>query len=242
MPQKILIIEDNKTHMAALCKIIEKLSRDILIYSAYDTGQAFRIALEQHIHLFLIDIVLNSKKPGDVSGLNFAREIREISKYKFTPLIFVTSLEDPKLYSYSQLHCYGYIEKPFSVAEVRDTILSALEFPVKDDDNKYVYFRKDGIVYSLCVRDVIYIESSRRRITIHCINDKLEIPYKTSEEILQDLDSEAFIQCSRYNIVNKKYIEQIDYTNRFIKLKYIDYPIEIGVIMKKAFRKRVDNG
>lgn len=242
MLQKVLIIEDNKVHMDALCKIIRDLQKDVQVFCAYNVGEAFQIALEQHIHLFMIDIVLNTQKPGDVSGLSFAKEIRGISKYKFTPLIFITSLEDPKLYSYSQLHCYGYIEKPFSVTQVRDTILGALEFPAKDDDDKNVYFRKDGIVYSLCIKDIVYIESSRRKITIHCINDKLEIPYKTSEEILQDLDSGAFIQCSRYNIVNRKYIEQIDYTNRFIKLKYVDCPIEIGVIMKKAFRQRVDNG
>lgn len=242
MPQKILVIEDNKAHMEALCKILNDLHKDIQIYCAYDVEKAFQISLEQHIHLFLVDIILNTQKPGDVSGLNFVREIRGISKYKFTPLIFITSLEDPKLYSYSQLHCFGYIEKPFSVAQVRDTVLSALDFPTKADDERFVYFRKDGIVYSKCIKDIIYIESSRRKIIIHCINDELEIPYKTCEEILRELDSELFIQCSRYGIINRKYIEQIDYTNRFIKLRHIDNPIEIGIIMKKAFKQRIDNG
>lgn len=189
-----------------------------------------------------IDIILNTKKPGDVSGLDFAREIRGISKYKFTPLVFITSLEDPKLYSYSQLHCYGYIEKPFSVAQVKDIILGALEFPVKEDDDRYVYFRKDGIVYSVYIKEIIYIESSRRKITIHCVNDELEIPYRTCGEILQELDSKSFVQCSRYCIVNKKYIKQIDYTNRFIKLRNVDAPIEIGIIVKKSFKQSVENG
>ena len=152
------------------------------------------------------------------------------------------SLEDPKLYSYSQLHCYGYIEKPFSVAQVKDIILGALEFPVKEDDDRYVYFRKDGIVYSVYIKEIIYIESSRRKITIHCVNDELEIPYRTCGEILQELDSKSFVQCSRYCIVNKKYIKQIDYTNRFIKLRNVDAPIEIGIIVKKSFKQSVENG
>lgn len=241
MPQKILIIEDNKAHMDALCNILEALPNDIVVYCAQDVASAHNIALKQHIHLFLIDIILNSQKPGDVSGLNFAREIRGISKYKFTPLIFITSLEDPKLYSYSQLHCFGYIEKPFSAAQVRDTILDALDFPVKSDNDRYVYFRKEGIVYSKRIRDIIYIESSRRKIIVHCINGTLEIPYMTCEELLKEMDSELFVQCSRYSIVNKKYIDEIDYTNRFIKMHYVDTPIEIGVIMKKAFKSRMDD-
>lgn len=242
MIRKILIIEDNETHMDTLRKIIEDLPRNIQLYCASDAKEAFQLALEHQIHLFLIDIILNMQKPGDVSGLNFAREIREISKYKYTPLIFVTSLEDPKLYSYSQLHCFGYIEKPFSVTQVRDTILSALDFPVNDNDERSIYFRKDRIVHSVCVKDIVYIEISRRKIKIHCVYDELEIPYVTCEEILQKLDSNSFIQCSRYCIVNRKYIEQIDYTNRFIKLKHVDSPIEMGIIMKKAFKNRVDNG
>ncbi len=241
MPQKILILEDNKVHMDAMCKILEDLPKNITVYCAQNVQKACEIALEHHIHLFLIDIILNGQNPGDVSGLNFAREIRGISKYKFTPLIFITSLEDPKLYSYSQLHCFGYIEKPFSVAQVRGTILNALDFPVKNDEDRHVYFRKDGIVYSKSIKDIIYIESSRRKIKVYCVNDELEIPYMTCEEILKEMDSELFIQCSRYNIVNRKYIDKIDYTNRFIKMHYVDKPIEIGIIMRKAFRDRMDD-
>lgn len=241
MPQKILILEDNNVHAQALMKIIQNLHRDLQVYYASDVKTAYQLALENHMHLFLVDIILDTHSPGDVSGLEFAKEIRGITKYKFTPLIFITSLEDPKLYSYSQLHCFGYIEKPFSIAQVRDTILGALEYPVKEDDDKYVYFRKEGIVYSAYVKDIVYIESSRRKIKIHCVNDELEIPYKTCEEMLKDLDSASFIQCSRYCIVNKRYIEQIDYTNRFIKLKYVDEQIEIGRIMQKELKKRLGN-
>lgn len=241
MSKKVLIVEDSKVHIDALQKILADLHRDLTVYCASDLQSALQIALEQHIHLFLVDIVLDTQKPGDVSGLNFVREIRGMSKYKFTPLIFLTSLEDPKLYAYSQLHCFGYIEKPFDAEQVKNTILEALEFPVKEEDDRCVYFRKDGIVYSVYVKDIIYIESSKRRLKIYCVNDELEIPYKTCEEMLKELDSPSFIQCSRYCIVNKKYIEQIDYTNRFVKLKYIDNPVEIGVIMKKTFKQRVEN-
>jgi len=241
MIHKLLIVEDNRAHMEALCKIIDDLHKDIQIYQAYDTGTASKIALETHISIFIIDIILDTQQPGDVSGLSFAREIRGISKYKFSPLIFITSLEDPKLHSYSQIHCFDYIEKPFSALRVSETILDALEFPVREPEDKYVYFRKDGIVYSKAIKDIVYIESSRRKIKIYCRNDELEIPNKTCKEILKELDSQLFIQCSRYCIVNRKYIEQIDYGNRYIRLRYLKQPVEIGITMKKAFRNQMEN-
>lgn len=241
MQKNILILEDNQMHLNALTKIINDLHLDVKVFCVNTLDQAFQIVLKQYIHVFLVDIILDTQKSGDVSGLNFVEEIRGISKYKFTPVIFITSLEDPKLYSYSQLHCYGYIEKPFSVSQVRDTILSVMEFPCEKNDNRYVYFRKDGIVYSVRIKDIVYIQSTRRKIRVVCVNDELEIPYKTREEILVDLNSDDFIPCSRYFIINKNYVEVIDYANRYIKLKNVDNPVEIGAVMKKSFKKMMEN-
>ena len=67
----------------------------------------------------------------------------------------------------------------------------------------------------------------------------LEIPYKTCEELMNEMDSKYFVQCSRYAIINKSYIEQIDYTNRYIKLKYVKAPVEIGVIMKNKLKEKI---
>lgn len=241
MRRKILIIEDNCIHLDALCKLVDQINQDICIYAAGKLSEAFEIAMEQHIHLFLVDIILNTSSPGDVSGLDFVREIRDIKKYQYTPVIFITSLEDPKLYSYSQLHCYGYIEKPFDSEQVKKIVSEALNFPQKSDQERFVYFRKDGIIYSVCVDEIIFVESSRRKVVIHCLNDKLEIPYVTCEELLKQLDSDLFIQCSRYCIVNIKYIDQIDYANRFIRMMYTDDVIEIGITMKKEFRKKIEH-
>lgn len=91
------------------------------------------------------------------------------------------------------------------------------------------------------IRDIIYIQNSRRKIKLFCVDDELDMPYKTCGEILKEINSKSFIICSRYYIVNRKYIEYIDYTNRYIKLRYIDNPIEIGIIMKKSFKKKMED-
>lgn len=242
MKHKILIIEDKKAHMDAICNIINDLNKDIEIYCAFDENEAYKIAMETHIQLFLVDIILKTKKPGDVTGLRFVQEIRAVKKYSFAPIIFITSLEDPKLYSYSQLHCFDFIEKPFDERKVKESILKALDFPVKTNDERYVYFRKEGIVYSQYVKDIIYIECGKRSVIIYSVKDKLEVPYKTCDEILHELNSDMFVRCSRYAIVNKAYIEYIDYANRLVKLKHIDKPVEIGVIQKQKFRRELENG
>lgn len=241
MVKNILIVEDNKAHLRAVQECVDELGRKIKIFTAANHHDAFIILMEHHIHLFLIDIILNPKDPGDVSGLNLVRELRGISKYAYTPVIFITSLEDPKLYSYSLLHCRGYIEKPFNKERVQECVSEALDFPVLAENKRTVYFRKDGVIYAKKVNDIIYIENIRHKIVIHCVNDELEVPYKSCEKILDELASDSFIQCSRYAIINKQYIDLIDYPNRFIKIKNKDIYIEIGAIMKKKFRSEMED-
>lgn len=240
MQRNILIVEDNEAHMNALLTIIKNLHQDVKVYCAANIEDAYSLALKYSIHLFLVDIILDTKNPGDVSGLKFATKMRGFVQYKYIPLVFITSLEDPKLFSYSELNCLGYIEKPFGVEQVRKVITKALEFPIKEDDDRFIHFRKDGITYSIYIRDIIYIQNSRRKIKIVCVNDELEIPYVTCKQILEELDSKSFVPCSRYCIVNRKYVVQTDYANRYVKLRHVDKPIEIGIIMKKSFKERME--
>lgn len=237
--RNILILEDKTEHRDALHRIVTEAATNVCVYMATDIGMAFQIAMEHHIHLFLVDIVLHPEKQGDVLGLQFAKQIRNVGKYQFTPLIFVTSLEDPKLHTYSELHCYSYIEKPFDANKVKNVVSQALLFPVVDDMERHVYFKKDGIIYSKRIKDIIYIESGRRKVFIHSKDEMLEVPYKTFEELERELDSNFFVRCSRYTIINKTYIHQIDYPNRYVRLRHVHKPIEIGISMKKRFKEQM---
>lgn len=242
MQRRIMILEDDKVSMTSIRLIIEDLHRDVEIFCADSLKEAYSIVMEQQMHLLIVDIVLKPENPGDVSGFRFVQEIRKVKKYEFVPVIFVTSLENPKLYSYTELNCLGYIEKPYDEAQIKRYVLKALDFPVVEDQERCVYFRKEGIAYCKRISEIYYIEISRRKLLVHCENENLEIPYKTCAEILKELDSPAFVQCSRYAIVNKQYIEYIDYARRYIKLKNQKQLIEIGPIMKNKFKVEIENG
>ncbi len=238
--RNVLILEDKPQQLEVLASIVSEIDKKLTIYKAENVGAAYQIIGEKTIHLFIIDIILQPEKLYDVQGLEFIQAIRGHKKYEFTPIIIVTSLQDPKLYSYSKLHCYAYIEKPFKPEQIKLVVKEALNFPKQETRNQLAFFRKDGIVYVKAVKDIICIECSRREAKIHCLEEILEIPYMTCESIMRALDSDDFIQCSRYSVVNKRYIEMIDYSNRYIKMKHMSLPIEIGITMKKKFREKLE--
>lgn len=237
MQRRVLVLEDNVAQRQAICQLLQNLALELEVHCAGSYQEAMRLLTQFTMHLFILDIILDTTKPGDASGIRLAEAVRNIAKYKHTPIIFTTSVEDPKLYSYSKLHCFEYIEKPYHMETVRQTILEALQIPVVLDEDRYISFQKDRILYSKQIKEILYFEISRQEVHVYCVNDHFTIPYKSCKDMLEYLDCDLFIQCNRYTIVNKKHIDSVDYTNRYITIKNYTTRLEIGRIMRKQFEE-----
>lgn len=239
--KSVLIIEDHRDSMEMLVQIVKHVDNSVCIKTASNEEDAYIAALKNHIFLFLIDVILNPSKPGDVSGMNFAYQIRKMEQYRFTPIIFITAVEDSRLYAYSDIHCYYYLEKPFAPDRAARVISEALMFPKEEKTSHDVFFRKDSIFYKKDISEVVYIEITRTKQVIHLVDGKLELQYKPCKVILAEIQSEKLLQCSRNLIVNKDYIDIIDPVSRYIKLKYEYGQIDIGVTFKKKFMRDIQN-
>lgn len=233
--KNILILEDNKSAIEKLEYIINDINQKVNVYAAENVIDAYTYSMEINIDLFLIDIVLETRKSGDVSGLEFVRKIRRFDQYKFIPIIMITSLEDPRMYSYSEIHCYSYIEKPYDMIRLKKIIEEALEYKRDDSIHKKYMFRREGIIYAIDIENIIYIESINRKMKIITEEEEIAIPYISFKNLLAQINDDRFIQCSKYCVVNRRFIERIDGVNRYLKLKNISEEIEIGASIKKRF-------
>lgn len=231
----ILVLEDNDNNREMLVKVLLDMDIKLDVKETTNPKDAMALAMDQNIDLFLIDIILDSSVSGDVSGMTFAENIRMVQKYKYTPIIFVTALEDSRLHAYSDIHCYYYIEKPLDPDRTSKMVLEALEMPKKKEEPHDVFFRKEGILYKKNITDIVYIENSRSGQVIHCTNGDLKMPYKPNKQLMAELHSSKFLRCSRYNIINTDYIEEVDTVNRYIKMRNVDGLLEIGIAFKNRF-------
>ena len=111
LDKQVLIIEDHDESMDKICQLMDKFE-DVVILKAQNSDIAYRYAMEYSIDLFIVDIILKTTEYADISGLKFIEAIRTVDRYKFTPVIVTTSLEDPKFHAYAHLHCFRYFEKP----------------------------------------------------------------------------------------------------------------------------------
>lgn len=236
MRKSVLVIEDSPEQREMLRRLVLEVDERAVVYTAADAATAYKILMERTIDVFLVDIILDTSKPIDTSGIRLVERIRNIPKYMFTPVLFITSLEDTTGYAYKDLNCLGYIEKPFSPEQVSGLVKKALYFSTMKEKDATYCFRKEGILYPVKIREITYMESANRLIYIHTANgDVLTVPYITLKEIVSEMDTDCMMQCSRSLVVNKDYVENIDFPNRMITLRNVSEKMEIG----KTFRKKV---
>lgn len=237
MRKNILIVEDNKAASEMLQKIVGEIEEEINVYTAFNSMEAYQKAIQYTIDVFLIDIILDTKKHADVSGIEFTEKIRNIEKYAFTPIIFTTALMDPKLYTFTNIHGYAYLEKPFDANDVKKITKKALGYTTPREKNKNLFFRKDGLLFSVSIADIVYIENSFHSLTIQTIDEEMKMPYKSCKTLMEEIDSMNFVQCSRSTIVNTKYVTALDAVNRYLILKDNFGTLDIGTAYLKKLKE-----
>lgn len=235
---EVLIVEDKKETRELLSRMVWEIDNSAVIYAVENEDEAYSIAMKKSIDVFLVDIILHPEKTGDQAGAVFTQNIRNVEKYLFTPIIFITSLYDTKLSMFSTVQCYGFVEKPFDIEKTKKIIANAMRYHTTEMGDRSYFFHAEGLIGSVLLNDIIYIESQNYNLHMHTIQDDIIIPYKSCKKILEELDSDNFVKCNRGTIVNLQYIEKIDSPGRYIYLKGCKEVLEIGTILKKSFMEK----
>ena len=219
--KKVMILEDQRDSRDALAQIVKSVDANARIYAVGRASNAYAIAMEHSIDLFLIDIILRpDKRGGDQSGAEFAQNIRMVERY-------------------SSMHCYKFIEKPFDWDAVREVIREAMSYQTRNPEGRVVFYRTGGLLEAITITDIIYAENRQHRLKVVTENGEVRIPYRPCKEFLRELDSEDFLQCNRSTIVNRNFIERIDPANRYVYVKGRAEALEIGSVMKREFLRNI---
>lgn len=119
--QTILVADDDRTTRMLLSRILEKVGYRV---EQADRGEkCLFLALERKIDGFLIDI----RMPG-LGGIDLCRRLRDISRYKMTPIIFITSLdEDSSLNDVFVAGATDFISKPVNPVVLKARLMGHLQ-------------------------------------------------------------------------------------------------------------------
>lgn len=240
MKRRVLILEDLSSSRDAIVRMVQECGSDLIIYDFGDPASAFQCAMENKIDLFLVDIVLKPQQPNDFSGITFAKSIRDSSKYATAEIVFITTLAGLEAELLRAVHCFDYIEKPISKERVQKVVKDVLfKMDSKPRDDEMVFLRKDRVTYPVYANKIIYMESRRKVLYVHTIDDTVDIPNLSLRRQIEKIQTQEFLYTTKGIAINVRHIEYVDLTNRFVKMRGLETLISIGERMKEQFLKEL---
>lgn len=222
---KIMIVEDDMIIAKGLDVIIKSVGNNIETTITQYSKEALEYANYQKYDLLFLDIQLL-----DYSGYELAKEIRNIDKYKLTPIVFITAIPTKELLTFKEIHCYDYIIKPFKDTEVIEVVSTLINYRANKREGKdnYLNLKQRGYIYRINTRDIIYIESIYKKIKVVTDKEQIEVNNCTLYKIREELLEEEFVQCHKSFIINRNYIKGVDLVKSLIELSSTDVRVPIG--------------
>lgn len=171
------------------------------------------------IDLFIIGVKLKGH-----GGFWLSEKIRQVDRYKLTPIVFVTSasyslLGLSPLNTYQSYKNYSYITLPIQRIDVQGKMGLYLEKIVngqkqrKKSKRMFYLKHKTGEIF-LNVKELIYAEVQGKICTLVTLQGCFQLNRKSLKEIVSLVDSQDFIRCHRCFALNIKNLKRIDKSNK----------------------------
>lgn len=233
MQKRILVLENKKNYLRIIREIEDYILDNVSFIYACNVDEGIVIAMQLRIDLFIADFDIRSDK--GVTGFEFIENIRRFDKYRFTPVIALSSVKDPNNYVYERLHCYSFIQKPLDEKYLKNVISEALLFN-RFQALEHGFFKINGVFHMIKANDIVYAETHSKEIIIITKQCKYKVPYITCEQFLSKYENDTFIRCSKNTVININYIQSVDITNRYIELRDGHGHVGIGTAYKNNIK------
>ncbi len=201
----ILICDNDPKILKALESQIQNLKiENIDLVRCFDKLDGLISFLEEYPkepYVILLDIKLDNENNGVDAAI-------KIKKYKKdVEIIFISGYKDCLSKIYEAEHIY-FLAKPFAQEDLKNAIIKAVK--KLDNDVKYILplFNKKNGITKIFQNDILYIESSGRKLYIYT-QEEIYIIYKKIVEIMPLL-SEHFVRCHSSFVVNMKKIQKLE--------------------------------
>ncbi len=227
----IAVVDDERIIREQICGLIEKQNPTCRL-DVYSSGEEIA-ASEKRFDIIFLDI-----KMDGIGGIETARRLRE--KSSDTILIFVTGVKE-YVFDALDLYAFQYLLKPINERKFAEVLERAIREAEKKTEKQELFIKSKKLTVDQA--DILYIESSGKKVAIHLVGSKKTIEIYASMDELEKELNKNFYRCHRSYIVNMSHIAE--YNNDSItvtggekvylsKKKYGEF--------KKAYMWHLQNG
>jgi len=186
-----------------ICDYCNRMKYEIHI-SEFENGEAlenYYLNQETFFDIIFLDIYMNGK-----NGILTAKQIR---KYDLDcKIIFTTTSTKHALESF-EVFPYNYLTKPLSKSTFFPVFEKAIDATQKEKQ-KSLSIKVGASLQKLFLKDILFIESAARTLSIHTIHAKIYSTVLKLDEIQKQIDDPRFIRCHQSFLVNMDYISSVE--------------------------------
>lgn len=202
---RVAICDDTQECINSLIDMIKSESRkratNIEIVS-YLRGEEFLSEIEEECNF---DMVFLDIEMGNVNGVDIGKEIYE-KDYKC--IIFFISHYKDYVYKAFEAHPFCFLSKPIEIPLFQIMFEDAYNKIMR---NKHIFkFQNNRVQYQVCLSEVIYFISDKRKASIRCEGNVRHSCYRKLDDIEKEIESSGlFIR------IHKSYLINIDHVSEF---------------------------
>lgn len=189
-----------------LLDIQNKMDMNIEV-SIFYSGESFVKAIG---HSCPFDLILMDIEMAGMDGITAGSVLRGNDENDLVQLIYVSSHEEYHLQLFD-VQPSGFIKKPIHAELFQQKIISILEKVLRklqQGKKNFLALQQKGKEIIIPYRDIIYLESNKRRVILHTTYDQLDY-YSTLNEEEKKLAESDFVRIHQSYIVNFMFIKEI---------------------------------
>lgn len=195
MKLSIAIIEDNHSDIKTLSNILLNWAGDrnhLLAVEQFDSSASLQSSGSVKFDMLFIDVML-----PDILGTDLTRKLKEVTPDN--ALFVLMSSEHSYMKAGYGIEAFDFLCKPFDEADIFEVMERAVNRLNVNRKDKYT-FKSKGVIYSIPLTDILFIEVSRNYATLHTHKATYRFRHTVSS-LLEELPS-YFVQSSSNTIVN----------------------------------------
>ena len=233
MKKQVLVIDSDDRQIQRIVSVLKETAvqtgNRMDIYVSNTLQDAETVMEEIEIDVLILDTVYRGMSLEDYPGIKWVQNMRENEKYILLPVIFVSSIAEPRLEAYRRSNCLGFLPRQFKADELHRVLEKAMHHTTLKDADKNFLVKTQGSIYPIQIKDILYVEVLNRILYIYQKNGLvLKIPHKPLRDFQTEVDSKWLIQCNKSMLVNTLYVKAMNEEVGFVSLVLDDIQLLVG--------------
>ena len=229
---RIAICDDDKELCIQLKSMLNEISEntgEIFEVSAFCSGERLCDLLMRgnRFNLIFLDIEL-----CEINGVEVGKKIREEFNDEITQIVYISSKESYAMELFD-IRPLNFLVKPLKIEKIESVLKTAMK--VLGSSNQYFEYKVSNVSFNVLISDILYFESSGRKVMVVLKDDVNEYYGKLSEVEGKIKNSDFFFIHKSY-LINYNHV--IEYTYEYVKMSNNEI-LGISQNNRKAVREKL---